>query len=562
MSTDTLSPRQQLRTALGRTRLLLLFLSLVSFLVALLMLAGPLYMLQIYDRVLVSGSAETLLLLTVLMALAFVTYGVLEAVRLQAGRRFGIWLESYLFEPALKAAVRQPVAVKPHEDLARVRDGFQTPALFGCMDLPFALIFLATMAILHPWLGLYGVASMLILAAVTAFNAWRTMRGQAASAQVTQPIARRAEGFLNGRRMLRAMGLETGLLARLDHDRKEAVGPVVKAMDESSHLTGTARFLRYGLQSGVLGLGAYLVLLGELGPGAMIAASILLGRCLAPADQAIAGMHVLVAGRRAWKRIYALLDQAHDEIVRDRLPIPATALASRKTSVVLGPNQLILRDASALFGGGELVAIIGPSGAGKTTFLDLLAGVRRPSVGEVTLGGASLELYPSEQLGELVGYLPQHLALFPGTIADNIARLALQPDREAVFAAAEAAGATSMIKALAQGFETVLEADGQPLSGGQRQQVALARALYGEPPVLVLDEPYAHLDGAGTKQLEALLKARKAKGQLTVMAVHDLRLASLADRILILQGGQITADGPAREIIQRLQQPTRLVATA
>jgi PrtD family type I secretion system ABC transporter len=556
------SPRQRLRLAVSRARLLMAFLGVVSFLIALLMLTGPLYMLQIYDRVLVSGSTETLLLLTLLASAAFVTYGVLEAVRLQAGRRFGIWLEAYLFEPALKAAARSQEAQRPHEDLSKVRDGFQTPALFGCMDLPFALIFLATMAILHPWLGIYGTASLLVLAGVTAFNAWRTMRGQQMTARAAAQLGRRAEGFLAGRRMLRAMGLETGLLQRLARDRQEAVGPVTKAMDESSHLTGTAKFLRYGLQSGVLGLGAYLVLLGELGPGAMIAASILLGRCLAPADQAIAGMHVLVAGRRSWRKLSTMLDQAHDEIVRDRLPAPAVALASRKASVVLGPNNVILRDVSALFGAGEIVAVIGPSGAGKTTMLDLLAGVRRPHVGEVTLGGASLELYPTEQLGSLIGYLPQHLALFPGTIAENIARLALEPDRDAVFAAADAAGAMPMIKALKEGFETVIEADGQPLSGGQRQQVALARALYGNPPVLVLDEPYAHLDGAATRRLEALLRGRKSAAQLTIMAVHDLRLASLADRILVIQNGQITADGPAAEIINRLQQPTRLVATA
>lgn len=553
--------RQRLRLAVSRQRILMVFLALISLLVAVLMLTGPIYMLQIYDRVLVSGSTETLILLTVLAAAAFATYGVLEAVRMQAGRRFGIWIEAYLFEPALQAAARSAEPAKPHEDLARVREGYQTPALFGVLDLPFAVLFLGLMAVLHPWLGIYGAVAMAILASVTAYNAWRTMKGQMTSSQVSLPLARRAEGFLGGRRMLRAMGLETGLLQRLARDRSNAIGPVTAVMDESSHLVGTSRFLRYGLQSGVLGLGAYLVLQGELGAGAMIAASILLGRCLAPADQAIAGMHVLVAGRRGWQRVRALLERAEDELPRQRLPDPAPTLASRKASVMLGPNHVILRDVSALFRGGELVAIIGPSGAGKTTLLDLLAGVRRPQVGEIVLGGASLELYPSDQLGTLVGYLPQHLALFPGTIADNVARLTLEPDRDAIFAAVEAAGATAMVTALKDGFETVLEADGQPLSGGQRQQVALARAVYGNPPVLVLDEPYAHLDGGATQALEKLLKTRREEGLLTVMAVHDLRLASLADRILVMQNGQVVADGPGAEIVKRLQQPTRLVAT-
>jgi ATP-binding cassette subfamily C protein len=358
------------------------------------------------------------------------------------------------------------------------------------------------------------------------------------------------------------MGLETGLLARLSRDRVAATAPITEALDESAQLTGLGRFLRYALQSGVLGLGAFLVLRGELGPGAMIAGSILLGRCLAPADQAISGMHVLIEARRAWRRVRDLLSRGDDETPRLPLPTPEVHLVARKASVLLGPNQVILRDATATFNGGELVAVIGPSGAGKTTFLDILAGVRRAQVGEVTLGGAALELYPTEQIGTLVGYLPQHLALFPGTIADNIARLALEPDREAVFAAAEAAGASAMIKALKDGFETMLEGDGQPLSGGQRQQVALARAVYGEPAVLILDEPYAHLDGNGTRALETLLNARRQANKLTIMAVHDLRLASLASRIIVMRGGQVTADGPSAEIINRLKQPARLAATA
>ena len=546
------TPQARLRRGVRRSRILLAFLGFMSLLVAMLMLTGPLYMLQLYDRVLVSGSVDTLILLTILAGAAFVTYGVLEATRMQTARRFGLWLENDLADPALQAAARAPEPARPHEDLARVRDGFQTPALFGFLDLPFSILFLAAMAILHPWLGIYGAAAMAILIAVTLFNAWRTAKGQKATTKPRQQLAQRAQSFLQGKRMLRAMGLETGLLARLSRDRHASTDLFAETLDETARLTGLARFLRYALQSGVLGLGAYLVLQGELGPGAMIAGSILLGRCLAPADQAISGMHVLIEARRAWGRVRELLERGEDEV----------ELVAKKASVLLGPNQVILRDAAARLTGGELIAVIGPSGAGKTTLLDILAGVRRPQVGEVTLGGASLDLYPTEQIGGLVGYLPQHLALFPGTIADNIARLALDPDRDAVFRAADAAGATPMIKQLKDGFETVLEGDGLPLSGGQRQQVALARAVYGEPPVLILDEPYAHLDGAGTRALEGLLKQRREDGLLTIMAVHDLRLAQLASRILVLRGGQITADGPADEIINRLRQPTRLAATA
>jgi len=558
----TYTPRARLRRGVQRARLLLVFLGFMSLLVAMLMLTGPLYMLQLYDRVLVSGSVDTLVLLTVLAGVAFVTYGVLEATRMQAARRFGLWLENDLSDAALQAAARSAEPVRPHEDLARVRDGFQTPALFGFLDLPFAILFLAAMAILHPWLGIYGAAAMALLIVVTLYNAWRTARGQKATTAPRQQLAQRAQSFLAGKRMLRAMGLETGLLSRLARDRSAATELFTDTLDETARLSGLARFLRYALQSGVLGLGAYLVLQGQLGPGAMIAGSILLGRCLAPADQAISGMHVLIEARRAWGRVRGILERGDDEVPRGRLPDPEVTLRANKASVLLGPNQVILRDASASFAGGELVAVIGPSGAGKTTLLDLLAGVRRPQVGEVTFGGASLDLYPTEQIGQLVGYLPQHLALFPGTIAENIARLSLEPDRDAVFRAADAAMATPMIKQLKDGFETVLEGDGLPLSGGQRQQVALARAIYGEPPLLILDEPYAHLDGAGTRALEGLLKQRRAAGLLTIMAVHDLRLAQLATRILVLRGGQITADGPADEIINRLRQPTRLAATA
>lgn len=553
-------PARSLAIAKNRSRLILAVLGFISLIVSLLMLTGPLYMLQIYDRVLVSGATETLILLTVLAGGAFLTFAALDTCRLQAGRRFGIWLESFLFEPAMKAAARTDDPERPHQDLSQVREAFQSPALFGVMDLPFAPVFLVAMAFLHPWLGIYGTVAALILAGVTILNARLVAKTQQTTAASSAQITRQAEGFLNNRRMLRAMGLEAGLLTKMDTARQDARGPLATTLDGSSRLTGLSRFLRYTLQSGVLGIGALLVLRGEMGAGAMIAGSILLGRALAPADQALAGMHTLLQGRRAWMRVANLLKTAAGEVVRERLPDPPANLKLARVAVMLSKEKVLLRDIAVELHPSEVVAVVGPSGAGKTTLLDVMAGVRKPTLGSIELGDAPLELYPDEQRAELIGYVPQQLSLLPGSVADNIARLATEPDREAVFAAADLAGATQLISQLTDGFETVLDSNGAPLSAGQRQQIAIARALYKNPPVVILDEPHAHLDAAGTQAFERMMAARREAGAVTVMAVHDFRLAALADRILVVRGGQLIADGPSKEIIAKLRQPPRKVA--
>jgi ATP-binding cassette subfamily C protein len=350
---------------------------------------------------------------------------------------------------------------------------------------------------------------------------------------------------------VRALGMEGSVLARWQAARERAVGAQLASSDTVSRFSTFSKTFRFFLQSAVLGLGAYLVLRGEMTAGAMIAASILLGRALAPVEQAIGGWPLVLRAREGWRSLTAMLAAGAEAGPPTPLPKPRPFLDVGHVTVA-PPEQVVasLRMLSFRLEPGQALGVIGPSASGKSTLARVLAGIWRPNTGSVRLDGAALDHYDPEVLGRYIGYLPQEVVLFDGTVADNIARLDPEPDPAAIVAAARKAGAHEMILNLPQGYDTPVLAGGARLSGGQRQRIALARAFYGDPVLLVLDEPNSALDAEGSDALNAAVRAAKAEGKAVVILAHRPAGIAECDLILILENGQARAFGPRDEVLK------------
>jgi PrtD family type I secretion system ABC transporter len=525
-----------------------------SLLINLLALVSSIYTMQLFDRVLASGSRDTLLLLTLIALAALAVMGVLGGVRRKLLARVGDWLERELGAPAIDAALALKLQGQARERgaaaraLGDIKQFFASEGVVAFLDAPWTPVFLLVIALLHPLLGLFSlVAAFLLLACALANEALTRAGTEAASAaqRRAQRLAEEAEALAEP---AAAMGMRTALLRRWRAAQAEAGALTLRAGDRGAAVVSLVQGLRAGLQLGVMGLGAWLVIDRSLTSGGMIAASILLARALAPIDRALPAWKSFVAARAGHRALKELFHRAPPRPLRQRLPRPEGRLVvDELTYAPPGAGRPLLSGVSFALAPGEALAIVGPSGAGKSTLGHLLVGAWAPQRGTIRLDGAAFAQWDDDALGRHVGYLPQYPSLLTGTCSENIARLGT-PDPDAVIAAAEFAGAHEVVLRLPQGYETVLGPQAHRLSGGEQQRIALARAIYGDPALVVLDEPDAHADAAALQRLQATLQALKARGTTVVLITHHPGMLRGVDRLLVLRQGRVAAFGPREEV--------------
>ncbi|HEX2526756.1 MAG TPA: type I secretion system permease/ATPase, partial [Geminicoccus sp.] len=468
-----------------------------SFALNLLMLALPLYSLQLYDRVLSSGHVETLLLLSGIGLFALLALGAFEAVRNSILARLAIRFEAQMTGPVVEAALERGVSgAQGLRDLGVVRQMMAGPAITALFDAPWLPLALIASAMLDPSLAIFGLASAVLLMALALLNAriTRTSQARAGQAQIEAQVT--ADAIGRHADAIRSMGMAASFHHRIGSLQAEALLAQQQMSERGGLVMGVTRVVRLAVQGGIMGLGAWLVLQNELTPGGMMAASILLGKALAPVEQMVGVWRQVALGRESLERLRQLLDRAPMP-ARTSLPEPKGRLALEGVTLHAADGRPLLRNISLALAEGDCLAVVGASGAGKSTLCRVLTGIATPEAGCARLDGAALEHYPRDELGRSVGYLPQEPMLFAATVAQNIARMQPDAPAEGMVAAAKMAGAHEMILRLPQGYDTRLADGGAPLSGGQRQLLGLARALYGRPRLVVLDEPNANLDSQG-----------------------------------------------------------------
>jgi PrtD family type I secretion system ABC transporter len=534
--------------------------ALFSGVVNLLMLAGPLYMLQIYDRVLSSRSVPTLVVLSVFLVGAYAFQGALDLIRSRVIVRAAALLDQHLAVAVHGAVIRLAIANRhptegpqPVRDLDQIRAFLTGAGPIAIVDLPWIPIFLFICFLLHPWLGLAATVGGIVLFTMTLLTerASRTPARMAAQDAGVRSVM--VEAGRRGGETIVAMGMAGSLAQRWAGINNRYIAAVGRLSDVASSYGSTSKVLRLLLQSMILGLGAYLVIRQELTAGAMIAASIMMGRALAPIETTIANWRAFVAARQSIRRLSEALARAAPRSAVTALPPPARSLDVEQLTIAApGTPTPIVTGVHFSLKSGEALGIIGPSGAGKTSLIRALVGIWSPVRGNVRLDGAELSQWDPELLGRHIGFVSQTVELFDGTISENIARMAVAPDVDSVLRAAQAAGAHDLILRLPSGYDTKVGEGGEALSGGQRQRIALARALYGDPFLVVLDEPNANLDSDGELALHQAMMALKARGAILVLIAHRPATLSACDRLLVLANGVQQGIGPRDEILRKL----------
>lgn len=568
--TGTSAGAKELKAARRESTGLILATVVFSIVVNILMLTGPLYMLQVYDRVLGSGSEATLVALSALVIFLFLAMGVLEHARSKimaiVGARFQERLDRRVFTAAMQrssVAPNDPVAITSQRDLEAVRGFLASPVLLALMDLPWTPLFLAALFVFHPMLGWLAVGGGTVLIFVTLLNQVMSRDLQKEAGTTSIMAERMADQMKSEAETLRALGMTGAGFDRWQKARRLALDRAIRVAGVSGGFGSLTKTFRLFLQSAMLGLGAWLVLKGQLSPGAMIAGSVLMGRALSPIEMAVGQWAVAQKASEAWKRLSELLGRIPDQSARMTLPRPrALVEATGMTVAAPGEQVPLLRVVSFELEPGQALGVIGPSGAGKSTLAKALTGVWRPVAGRIRLDGATLDQYDPDVLGRLIGYLPQRIALFDGTIAENIARLDGQADSAKVVEAARKADAHDMIVRLPQGYDTRVSAAGGRLSGGQMQRIALARALYGDPVLLILDEPNSNLDNAGSMALNTAIRTMKAEGKSVLIMAHRPAAIQECDMLLVLEDGMRKAFGPRDQVLrEQVKNHTELLKT-
>ncbi len=532
-----------------------------SALIALLYLAPSIYMLQVYDRVLATDGVMTLAFMSIALAFALATHAFLDVTRQRLLARASLRLERTLGE----RIIRQSFDDAPGGDARSAqilrefdtfRQAIQGPIATAVLDLPFAPLFVLVAFALHVWLGLLVLGGAVLLVTIAVLGERATKRDVAANSERTPSVYAAAELAQVFGGAVRALGMRGSMTRRLGNERQKLNELSTRSTFVAMHYSGMIRLLRMALQSATLGLGAYLAIRQEITPGSLIAATILSGRALAPIDQIVGSWRQLGQARNARSAIIRFLDGAAADEPHMQLPTPEGALEFESVVARSGAgDRLALQAVSFALAPGEMLGVIGASGAGKSTLARLLVGAQHPDAGAVRIDGSNIKDWDSDSLGAHLGYLPQEVALFSGSIADNISRFSGRPNvGERIVAAAQGAGVHAMIQTLPQGYDTVLGPRGAGLSAGQSQRVALARALFGDPRILVLDEPNSHLDSDGDASLLAAMSAAKARGATVVIMTHRSGILAAADKLLVLKDGQVVQFGPRDMILSNLRK--------
>lgn len=529
-----------------------------GFLTNMLMLAMPLYMIQIFDRVLGSGSLDTLVFLTIIVGLALLVMGVLESVRIRIQERSANWLDRTLSPILLESSIAGalsglPANAQALRDLGAIRQFISGP-LRPMTDVLWVPLFVIAITLLHPWLGIFALIFGVVLLGLAWMNEVLTReplslasREQVRNLQLGDLATRNAD-------VIHAMGMlshfRKGWIAR----NEDVISIRRRSGDRSGALFGVSRFLRMGAQAGILGLGAWLVLQNRLTPGGMIAGSILLARALGPLEQAISSWRSFLSARHACTRIEALMTATGSHKQQRDLPKPVGQLSCEKVTVFpKGQPRPALNQVSFDIDSGDVLGVLGPSSAGKTTLCKILVGSWRPDDGHARLDGVDVFAWDSDELGPNVGYLPQDVELFTATVKENIARLQPDPDPERVQDAARLAGVHELILHLPDGYDTLIGEGQLQLSGGQRQRIGLARALYGRPKLVVLDEPNSNLDSDGDEALKRAIDSAKGWNATIVLVTHQVRLLRPASKILVLQEGRVKLFGDRDDVLDKLR---------
>jgi PrtD family type I secretion system ABC transporter len=532
---------------------------LASLLMNLMMLGPSLYMLQVFDRVFSSGSLETLTMLTLLVSLSLALVAAMDVLRARLlawastvlDRRIGPQvLETVLDDAAHARQRRNPYSVR---DVALLRGFLGGGGIFALFDAPWFPIYLAVIFAFHPWLGWTALLGAILLFGLILLTDRMTRRPIDRLTGSTRSASRFIDAAMRNAEVVAGMGMGTAVVQRWTGLNQEVTQEQMALQRVQSRLQAAVKVLRMALQVAMLGVGAWLVLRQEASAGVMVAGSILLSKALQPVEQLVSGWRSLVEARSAWSR---LQDESLQTPSGERveLPQPAGRLDLERVVFQL-PSQstALVKGISLSLAPGESLGIIGPSGSGKTSLLRLLLGIWRPQSGVVRLDGADIAVWGRDRMGQHVGYLPQDIELFAGTVAENIARLR-QPDSQAVIQAAQLAGAHELILRLPYGYETEVGEGGAALSGGQRQRIALARALYGDPCLVVLDEPNSNLDAEGEAALAGALLSLRERRRTVVMVGHRPSMMVGMSRLAILRDGSLEALGTPAEVMARYQK--------
>lgn len=549
--------RAELRDARKESRGLYWFVAVFSSLVNLLMLTGPLYMLLVYDRVLTSRSVETLVALTGLIAFLYGIMALLDYARGRimgrAAARFQSRLDRRVFDAALRKAAMDPQQTTSRRlsDLEAVQRLMSSPVLAAMMDIPWTPLFLAGIWVFHPWLGALALSGGALLVVVAITHQIVTKRSILSANQTSGAAQIIGHWIQRDAEFVQSMGMQTALFERWQNIRGRSLKAHIKSLDLTSIFTMFSKSFRMFLQSAMLGLGAYLVILGEISPGVMIAGSILLGRAFSPIDQVISHWGVVQRAVEGWRNLAQLLGEVPEQKPPMPLPRPKADLKVEALTVFApGKRTPVLKNVSFSAQPGQAIGVIGVTGAGKSTLARALTGAWSTAGGSIRLDGVAIEQFAPEVLGQHIGYLPQRVTMFDGTIAENIAKMAKDPDAEQIVAAAKKAGAHKMILNLPDGYNTKVSATGGSLSGGQLQRIGLARALYGSPAVIILDEPNSNLDGEGSAAVNAAIRVSKKEGKAVLIMAHRPAAIQECDLLLMLEHGATRAFGPKEDVLR------------